>query len=596
MDDEDEIADTSLARATRRLFWDTAKETPVRLTIALVGPALTVFIEAFVGPYVISLLLDQIQQGTASLSTSWPLVVAYFLTQVVGLILGWRIALYAAWTFQVIGQKKLFERIFDKLTSMSMGFHADRFGGSLVSATNKLTSAFELAWDTMSWTVIPVIASVVSAVVILSFIMWQYALFLGVMSVIFGLIAFATTKPLERKNVAEARAANTMTGYLSDVLTNIAAVKAQGSERAEAAQASAHAEVWRTKTLSVMRSFLWFSSGYASVLTILNTGAVLAAVLIGQGGTVSVASVYLAVTYTLTVTEQLWEMNVVMRNYNQVLGDAHDMVEILQLEPDVVDLTSTPFQPGPGRIEIDSITFGHGDRFADPLFRDFSLTIKAGERVGLVGHSGSGKTTLTKLLLRFADVSEGTIRIDGQCIRDVVQSSLRTQIAYVSQEPMLFHRSLAANIAYGRPDATMEQVREAARQASALEFIEALPEGFTTEVGERGVKLSGGQRQRIAIARAVLKDAPILILDEATSALDSESEAHIQQALNAAMVGRTTVAIAHRLSTIKAMDRIVVLSEGKIVEQGSHEELIALGGTYATLWAHQSGTFMHEDV
>jgi ATP-binding cassette subfamily B protein len=243
-------------------------------------------------------------------------------------------------------------------------------------------------------------------------------------------------------------------------------------------------------------------------------------------------------------------------------------------------------------VEFDHVTFTHDGAGVDALFEDFTLTIAPGEKIGLVGHSGSGKTTLTRLLLRFSDVDSGAIRIDGQDLRDVTQASLRRSIAYVAQEPLLFHRSIEDNIAYGRPDATPELVRAAAVKASADEFISRLPSGYATTVGERGVKLSGGQRQRIAIARAVLKDANLLVLDEATSALDSESEVHIQAALAEAMKGRTTIVIAHRLSTVQAMDRIVVLADGRIVEQGSHAELLAAGGVYAGLWSHQSGGFL----
>ena len=324
----------------------------------------------------------------------------------------------------------------------------------------------------------------------------------------------------------------------------------------------------------------------------MNTGAVLAAVVASEQRYLSVASVYLATTYTLTVTDQLWEITQVMRNYNRVMGDAHDMVEILDIPPAVADTTDVDFRRGPGAVEFDHVTFTHDGAGEDALFRDFTLTIEPGEKIGLVGHSGSGKTTLTRLLLRFSDVDSGAIRIDGQDLRDVTQASLRRSIAYVAQEPLLFHRSIADNIAYGRPGATPELVHEAAVKASADEFIARLPAGYDTTVGERGVKLSGGQRQRIAIARAVLKDANLLVLDEATSALDSESEVHIQAALSEAMKGRTTIVIAHRLSTVQAMDRIVVLADGRIVEQGSHTELLAAGGVYAGLWSHQSGGFL----
>jgi ATP-binding cassette subfamily B protein len=246
-----------------------------------------------------------------------------------------------------------------------------------------------------------------------------------------------------------------------------------------------------------------------------------------------------------------------------------------------------------GEIILKDMTFTHPEN-NDALFHKTNLVIAPGEKIGLVGHSGSGKTSLTKLLLRFHDLDDGEILIDGQNIAHITQDDLRRSIAYVPQEPVLFHRTIRENIAYGRPDASDTEVHAAARKANAHEFIEKLPAGYDTLVGERGVKLSGGQRQRIVIARAVLKDAPILILDEATSALDSESEVLIQSALWELMKGRTAIVIAHRLSTIQKMDRIVVLQDGAIIEQGSHAELVKQSGTYAGLWAHQSGGFIEE--
>lgn len=291
----------------------------------------------------------------------------------------------------------------------------------------------------------------------------------------------------------------------------------------------------------------------------------------------------------------MWEFNHVYRNLESAITEGAQFTELVLEEPKVKDVAQPkPFKVSQGQIELRNVSFRYQEDGGEHLFKNFSLTIKPGEKVALVGHSGGGKTTITKLLLRFMDIEGGQILIDGQNIADVKQNDLRSKIAYVPQEPAMFHRSLADNIRYGRLDATDKQVETAAREAHATEFIDQLTSGYETLVGERGVKLSGGQRQRIAIARAMIKNAPILVLDEATSALDSESEKYIQDALWKLMEGRTVIVIAHRLSTIQRMDRIVVLEEGEIAEQGSHKELLTTGGIYANLWAHQSGGFLEE--
>ena len=308
-----------------------------------------------------------------------------------------------------------------------------------------------------------------------------------------------------------------------------------------------------------------------------------------------VSTVILIFQFSQTILMNLWDVSSIFKNFTRVFGDAHEMTIILDTVDTVVDEKGAKkLIVDKGGIAFDHITFTHADA-KESIFKDFNLELKPGERIGLAGLSGSGKTTLTKLLLRFADVDKGTIKIDDQNIRKVTQHSLRKNIAYVPQEASLFHRTIAENIAYAKPDASMEEIKHAAKLANAAEFIEKLPNGYETMVGERGVKLSGGQRQRIAIARAILKDAPILVLDEATSALDSESEALIQEALLRLMHGRTSIVVAHRLSTISSLDRIVVLENGKIIEQGPHEELLKNpNGQYKKLWSRQSGAFVEK--
>lgn len=576
------------------LFWRSAMRYPALTLVSLINPVITVLASAFIGPFIIALLLEQLQAGGLTLDASWPLIGCYALAQLYGEVIGWRITLYCSWLMQIRAQRDIYQRIFRHLTDQSLSFHADRFAGSMVSQTNKFTGAFQKFCDTISFQFIPVITSVVATVAILSFYFWQYALFVAIMSAIFAVTVFFGSRFMAELNTKEAQASTAMSGRLADTVANVMAVKAHASEDNEDTMASDLATKWLNRANASMLGFLKLSTGYSSLTIVINIVALVAAIWASEQRLISIATVYLSITYTFVVARQLWEMNNIMRNYNRIIGDAYDMAEILELKPAVKDTSSAKLLAKKGSIDFKNVSFTHDKDSEEVLFNNFSLNIKPGEKIGLVGHSGSGKTTFTRLLLRFSDIDSGAIAIDGQNIADVTQASLRQAIAYVPQEPLLFHRSLRENIAYGRPDATDEEVAVAAKKAHALEFIEKLPKGFETLVGERGVKLSGGQRQRIAIARAVLKDAPILVLDEATSALDSESEKLIQASLTQLMKGRTAIVIAHRLSTIQKMDRIVVLEDGRIIEDGTHAELLTREGTYASLWSHQSGGFIED--
>jgi ATP-binding cassette subfamily B protein len=320
---------------------------------------------------------------------------------------------------------------------------------------------------------------------------------------------------------------------------------------------------------------------------------VLAVTLAGDDG-FSLAAVFVTFTYYSRVTGVVFEFNQIYRTIESHLSTAAQYTELL-LDPPTVSDPPVPDEPAfrDAGVDFRNVWFTYPNR-TEPLFAGLDLRIEPGQRVGLVGHSGGGKSTLTRLLLRFADLDDGSIAIGGQDIARVRQADVRAQVAYVPQDPVMFHRSLRDNIAVGRVGATDDEVAAAARAANATEFIESLPEAYATLVGERGIKLSGGQRQRLAIARAVLRRAPILVLDEATSSLDSESERLIQQALLTVMAGRTAIVIAHRLSTVRAMDRLIVLDDGAVVEDGTHDELLAAGGTYAGLWRTQSGGFLGE--
>ena len=579
-----------------RLFWQVSVPYRRRRNLAIFFTITTIVISIFVGPLVIAELLNIIQQNQLQTANNlWTLIVLYGASELCSTVIGWRLVLYLVWTFETALQRDLHSRCFSKLTNQTMFFHANKFGGSLVSQTNKLNGAVERFWDTIFWSILPLVISLAGSIIILSTLIWQYALFLFIFSIIFSIAVYFGSRPMAKLSEKEAKASNKVSGQLADMVSNILAVKSSGAESTEQKRFSKTVSSWRSASLGTMRGFLKVSTVYSTINTIIKIGAIAFAVYAAQHNLVSVASVYLIITYTGSVAHELWNMNGIMRSYNRIIGDAHEMVEILKTPTTLVDRSDKKLKIKRGGIVMDNVTFTHDEGQGDTLFHDFSLNIQPGEKIGLVGSSGSGKTTLTKLLLRFADIDSGKITIDSQDIAEVAQASLRQQIAYVPQEPLLFHRSVRENIAYSRPDATDAEIEKAAKKAGAYDFIVKLQDGFDTLVGERGVKLSGGQRQRIAIARAILKDAPILVLDEATSALDSESEALIQKSLETLMKNRTSIVIAHRLSTIAKLDRIIVLENGRIVEDGSHDQLLAKKrGVYAKLWARQSGGFIEE--
>ena len=578
------------------LFWQASTPYKHRRNLTIFLAIITLAITIFVGPLIIAELLNIIQHGRLQTAENlWTLIILYGVSQLWSSVIGWRLVLYLAWTFETALQRDLYAQCFSKLTNQTMFFHANKFGGSLVSQTNKLNGAVERFWDTIIWSILPLVISLAGSIIILSTLLWQYAVFLLLFSIIFSVVVYFGSRPMATLNEKEAKTSNKVSGQLADAISNILAVKSSGAEITEQQRFAKTVESWRGASLGTMHGFLKVSTVYSTINMVIKTGAIVFAIYAAQHNVVSVAAVYLIITYTGSVAHELWNMNGIMRSYNHILGDAHEMVEILKTPTTLVDRSDKKLKIKRGGIVMDNVTFTHDEGQGDTLFHDFSLNIQPGEKIGLVGSSGSGKTTLTKLLLRFADIDSGKITIASQDIAEVTQVSLREQIAYVPQEPLLFHRSVRENIAYSRPDATDAEIEKAAKKAGAYDFIVKLQDGFDTLVGERGVKLSGGQRQRIAIARAILKDAPILVLDEATSALDSESEALIQKSLETLMKNRTSIVIAHRLSTIAKLDRIIVLENGRIVEDGSHDQLLAKKrGVYAKLWARQSGGFIEE--
>jgi ATP-binding cassette subfamily B protein len=579
-------------------YWRAARRYPGLVVGCLLSVPLTVLTNSLVPPLIVSDVLNRLSsrdyqphQLWASFHTS---LVAYAVTMFLGGMVAWRIVDHFAWRLEAKVERDLAQRCFSHLIGQSADFHADTFGGSLVSQTTKLMGSYIRIADTTLFLMLPLVCVLGGIGAIMTFKAPMFSIVLAVFSLVYIVTAVLISRPVRRIGGQHAAAESAQTGNLADAMTNVMAIKSfarEGHERAGFAQAT---ERTRGTLMRLARAHMRQMAYFGGITSLISVVSLVVAIYGVVSLDANVGTVFLILNYAASVVQQLFQFsNNSLRTYNRAFGDASEMIEILAAESVVQD----PPEPeqvriGPGAITFDNVTFRHtGSDGA--LFEGLDLHIEPGEKVGLVGHSGAGKTSFTRLLLRFSDVDGGRIVIDGQDIAHITQAGLHASIAYVPQEPLLFHRSISENIAYGKLDATTSQIELAAARANAMEFVSTLENGFGTLVGERGVKLSGGQRQRIAIARAMLKDAPILLLDEATSALDSESEVLIQDALWTLMEGRTTIVIAHRLSTIQKMDRIIVLDEGEIVEMGSHRELLDNpDGIYASFWAHQSGGFL----
>ena len=479
---------------------------------------------------------------------------------------------------------------FRRVQRFSTDWHANSFAGSTVRKVTRGMWGVDMLNDTLIIMLFPSLVMLVGTSILLGIIWPPMGLVIGVGSVVYIGLTVSLSVGYVSPAASLANAWDTrMGGALADAISCNAIVKGFGAEDREETRLSHVVGKWRSRTERTWRRGTLNGGIQGATLIVLRTAIVGVAILLWQQGLANAGDIALVLTSFFVLQGYLRDIGQHVRNLQRSVNDMEELVEVEQHPLGIEDRPTARFIPiEEGRIDFDHVTFHYG-KHETALYRDFSVTIPAGQRLGLVGHSGSGKTTFAKLIQRLYDVSGGAIRIDGHDIRDMTQSSLRQQIAIVQQEPILFHRSLAENIAYARPGATRAEIIEAAKLASAHDFIAALPKGYETMVGERGVKLSGGERQRVAIARAFLADSPILILDEATSSLDSESEMLIQRAMERLMVGRTTIVIAHRLSTVRALDRLLVFDKGRIVEEGTHETLVAReGGIYRRLFERQA--------
>ena len=545
----------------------------------------------YVPPLIVANLISN---SNLSLATAWPAVLWFGASWMTGEML-WRAALLLMAEFESKAIQRLYKEALDTLLEKELSFYANHFTGTVTKNILAYARRFESFFDTLTFEIVASLIPALFAALVLAFISpWLSVALIGMMT-----LGILLVNPLIRRRLklvqAREDAHASMAGHVADVITNIAAIKSFGNEDVER---TAHAAKVDDFIVKAKKSWHYQTTHIDMVISpiyVATNVLGLAIVLSLSTDSATQAALFIAFNYFLNITRFLWSFNNVYRRLEEAITDASLFVAYTMTPPKVMDAPQAQsLVITKGAIAFHNMSFTHTED-TDGLFRKFSLEIPAGQKIGLVGHSGAGKSTIVGLLLRFMNIDDGKIMIDDQDISKITQQSLHQQIAYVPQDPLMFHRSIRDNIAYGKPGATEEEIRHAAKQAHALDFIEKLPEGFNTLVGERGIKLSGGQRQRVAIARAIVKDAPILVLDEATSALDSESEKLIQDALAKLMEGRTSIVIAHRLSTIAKLDRIVVLEDGNIIEDGSHAQLLQHpSGVYAKLWTHQSGGFIED--
>ncbi len=511
------------------------------------------------------------------------IIVLVLITNLVSWI-GWRLATYAQSFFAAKIMSNLLNTCFNYIHGHSYDFFSNTFGGSLVRKVNRYARSFEDISDELVWGIGPTALSMIVIIVVLFHRSHLLGIIILVWMVIYMALNYLFILYKLRFDIERAATDTLTSGYLADTITNYLNLKLFGARKTEF---KGYKKL--TDALFVIRKKTWyldstFESVQGFMMVILEFVIMYYAIKFWQQGLLTIGDFALIQAYLLRMFQSLWEVGHNMRRIYESLADAEEMTAILTKEHDIIDVpNATELKVHQGAISFQNVTFGYHDN--RHVLKNFNFHIEPGELVALIGPSGGGKSTVVKLLLRFFNINNGQILIDGQNVASVTQDSLRNNIALVPQEPVLFHRTLLENIRYGRPDATKEEVENAAKLAYCHEFIMDFPDGYDTFVGERGVKLSGGERQRVAIARAILKNAPILILDEATSSLDSQSERYIQDALKNLMKGKTAIVIAHRLSTIKQMDRIVVLERGKIREEGTHQQLLEIEkGTYSTLW------------
>lgn len=581
----------SKGRLTLDQYWATTKLFRTDLLLSLLIPISNILLFIF-APLLASKILAGLITGDA-----W--VWSYFWASVAVTVTGLALNLIGIRSNLALSAKvmhALFTKLFDHLMQRSVGFYNNQVGGKLISDALDYVQGYGQLMNAGYLGVFTFMTTSVVGLLVIFVNSWQLGLMLTVL--LGSLIKWTVIDNKRRKGIRQERLKinKRSVSHLSDSIVNAITVKTFAKESQEKQVNAAISKELMDVRITDWQRTVTYENARISVIFAAQLFLIAGLIILTARNPDILATGIFAFTYTISLLGRFFAVNVMLRQIDEALLIAQPMTELLEADPEIQDVANaTILEVKNGEIAFNDVSFGYADSDSDSeIFSGLNLIIKPGEKVGLVGHSGGGKSTLTRLILRFDTIGSGTIAIDGQDIATVTQESLRQQIAYVPQEPLLFHRTISENIAYSDYDASKSAVKAAASKAFADDFINDLPRGYDTIVGERGVKLSGGQRQRIAIARAILKDAPILVLDEATSALDSESEGLIQKALWKLMEGKTAIVIAHRLSTIQKMDRILVLDNGRVIEQGSHKQLIKAGGTYAILWSHQSGGFIED--